>query len=164
MQIKNIVKSALIVLALAAMSLVPARAADTGPLVYVGTYTGPKSKGIYLFRMQPDSGALQPLGVATEVVSPSFLELDPKRRLLFSVNEVDKIAGKPTGGLSSFSINPQSGQLTLINQQSSMGTGPCHLLLDKSGKNLLVANYGSGSVASLPVANDGHLGEASSFI
>ena len=42
-----------------------------------------------------------------------------------------------------------------------MGTGPCHLVLDKERRNLLVANYGSGSVAVLPVAMDGRLGEAS---
>ena len=54
-------------------------------LVYVGTYTGPKSKGIYLFRLQtenlevPQNVTLVPLGLAAETTSPSFLELDPKR-------------------------------------------------------------------------------------
>jgi 6-phosphogluconolactonase len=67
------------------------------------------------------------------------------------------------GAVSSFSI-AGDGKLKPINQTSSGGSGPCHLVLDKSGKNLLVANYGSGSVAVIPVAADGKLGEATCVI
>jgi 6-phosphogluconolactonase len=77
---------------------------------------------------------------------------------------VDKTANQPGGGVTSFSIDPKSGMLTAINQQSSMGKGPCHILLDDSGKNVLVANYGSGSVAVYQVAADGRLSEATSFV
>ena len=80
------------------------------------------------------------------------------------MNEVDKTAGQPGGGVSSFSINPQTGMLTAINQQSSMGKGPCHIVLDSAGKNAIVANYGSGNVAVFPISADGHLSAASSFI
>jgi 6-phosphogluconolactonase len=140
-------------------------------LVYAGTYTGgsSKSKGIYAFRLQTDNLevsqniTLVPLGLAGETASPSFLELDPNRRLLFAVNELDEFEGKKSGAVSAFSIAP-TGKLTLLNQRPSMGTGPCHLTLDKDGKNLLVANYGSGSVAVLQVAADGKLAEAGSVI
>ena len=54
--------------------------------------------------------------------------------------------------------------LTLLNQQSSVGSGPCHLTVDRTGKNVLVANYGSGSVACLPIQADGRSSAASSFI
>ena len=54
--------------------------------------------------------------------------------------------------------------LPVISKRSSMGAGPCHLVLDKTGKNLLVANYDGGSVAVLPVAADGTLGEATDFV
>ena len=139
-------------------------------LVYAGTFTGPKSKGIYCFRLQEDNLevsqniTLVPLGLAAQSENPSFLELDLKRRLLFAVNEVDKFEGKATGSVSAFSIDRGTGKLTLLNQRPSMGTGPCHLVLDKKGRNLLVANYGGGSVAVLPVGPDGRLGEATSFI
>src|SRR5206468_9638376 len=53
---------------------------------------------------------------------------------------------------------------TLVNRRSSMGTGPCHLMLDKQGRYLLVANYGSGSVSVLPVAADGQLGDATDVV
>jgi 6-phosphogluconolactonase len=139
-------------------------------LVYVGTYTGPKSKGIYLFRLQTDNlevsqnVTLVPLGLAVETPNPSFLELDMKRRLLFAVNELNEFEGKPTGAVSVFSIDPAKGTLTLLNQRPSMGTGPCHLILDATGRHVLVANYGSGSVSVLPVAADGRLGAATMVI
>src|SRR5437867_1464656 len=145
-------------------------AAKKDTLVYVGNYTGAKSKGIYLFRLQPEGTeglqdvALVPLGLAAETPNPSFLEIDLKRRLLFSVNEINEFEGKPAGAISAFSIDPATGKLTLLNQRSSMGKGPCHLLLDREGRNLLVANYGGGSVAVLPVQRDGRLGEATDFV
>ena len=128
--------------------------------VYVGTYTGEQSKGIYLFRLQTknlevsQNITLVPLGLAAEANNPSFLEIDAKRRLLFAVNEVDD------GSVSAYAID-SAGKLTLINRESSKGAGPCHLVLDHTGRNLLVSNYGSGSVAVIPVAADGRLGPAS---
>ena len=139
-------------------------------LVYVGTYTGPKSQGIYVFRLQAENPevsqniTLAPLGLAAASSNPSFLALDPKRRLLFAVNEVSEFDAKPTGAVSAFAIDRTNGTLALINQRPSMGAGPCHLVLDKSGRHLLVANYGSGSVSVLPVAADGRLGAASDVV
>jgi 6-phosphogluconolactonase len=135
-------------------------------MVYVGTYTDTpsKSKGIYQFWLRTEGNevsqniTLVPLGVAAETQSPSFLTLDLKRRLLFCVNETAK------GAVSSFSVDPASGKLKAINKQSSKGAGPCQLVLDKTGKNLLVANYDSGSVSVLPVAADGTIGEATCVI
>ncbi|HEV8293119.1 MAG TPA: beta-propeller fold lactonase family protein, partial [Tepidisphaeraceae bacterium] len=151
------------------LSAIPAPAADIpkdATLAYVGTYTNAQSKGIYAFALQTPNQAdsqtvaLLPLGLAAQVTSPSFLAVDLKHRFLFAVNEVDKTAGQVGGGVSSFSIDPQTGMLTPINQQSSMGKGPCHIVLDNSGKNLIVANYGSGSVAVYQVSPDGRLSEA----
>ena len=139
-------------------------------LVYVGTYTGPKSQGIYVFRLQAENPAvsqnitLVPLGLAAASSNPSFLALDLKRRLLFAVNEVSEFDGKPTGAVSAFAIDKTKGTLALINQQPSMGAGPCHLVLDRSGRHLLVANYGSGSVSVLPIASNGRLGPASDVV
>jgi 6-phosphogluconolactonase len=138
-------------------------------LVYVGTHTGARSKGIHLFKLQTtdlevsQNITLAPLGIAAETPNPTYLELDLKRRVLFTVNELDKLDGKPTGGVSAFAIEP-TGKLKLLNQRPSQGTGPCHLALDKEGRNLLVANGGSGSVTVFPVATDGTLGEATDSV
>jgi 6-phosphogluconolactonase len=131
-------------------------------MVYIGTYTAAKSKGIYIFRMDPTTGDLTAVGVSPEVANPSFVTIHPNRHYLYAVNEISDYEGKKSGAVSAFSIDPATGMLTLLNQQSSQGDGPCHLTVDHSGKNVLVANYGSGSVASLPIQEDGKLGAATS--
>jgi 6-phosphogluconolactonase len=133
-------------------------------LVYFGTYTGEKSKGIYVSRMNPATGQLTPPELAAEVTSPSFLAVHPTRNLLYSVNEVNTFDGKTTGAVSAFSVDRATGKLTLLNQESSAGAGPAHLVVDKEGRNVLVANYGGGSVAVLPIDRDGKLKAASSFV
>ncbi|ODU01220.1 MAG: 6-phosphogluconolactonase [Planctomycetes bacterium SCN 63-9] len=134
--------------------------------VYVGTYTGGKagSEGIYLLELDPATGALESKGLAGKIVSPSFLAIHPSRKFLYSVNEVGEFGGKPSGAVTAFAIDEANGSLKQLNQQATVGTGPCHLTVDATGKNLLVANYGSGSVAVLPIAEDGSLRPASSFI
>ena len=129
----------------------PARSAEAGQIVYVGTYTDKESRGIYRFRFDDAKGVLTPEGLAAETENPSFLTSDAKGRFVFAVNEND-----PAGGVSAFAVAPQSGALTLLNQQASGGGSPCHLTLDRTGRFLLVANYG-GSAAVLPVGPDGTL-------
>jgi len=134
-------------------------------LVYAGT-----SKGIQLFWLQTknlevsQNITLVPLGLAADTPSPSFIELDLKRRRLFCVNGVQTFEGKSTGAVSAFAIDPDTGNLRLLNQRSSMGSGPCQLVLDQLGRNVLVANYTSGNVAVLPVGPDGRLGEATAVV
>ncbi len=133
-------------------------------IVYVGTYTREASKGIYAWRFNAQDGSLKPLGLAGEVVNPSFLTIHPNNRYLYAVSEVANLNGQRTGAVSAFSIDNQSGKLTLLNSVPSGGTGPCFVSVDKTGKTLLVANYNSGSVAAMPIKPDGSLGEAASTI
>jgi 6-phosphogluconolactonase len=137
-------------------------AADS--FVYFGTYTGPKSKGIYVARFDSKTGKVSPPEVAAETASPSFLVIHPNRKFLYAVGEIDNFGGKKEGAVNAFSIDAQTGKLTLLNQQPSGGAGPCHVTADKTGKAVLVANYGGGSIASLPVQDDGKLGAAATFI
>lgn len=132
--------------------------------VYIGTYTRGQSQGIYVSRLDLDSGRLQPPELAAETANPSFVALHPGRPLLYAVGEMGSLEGKKTGAVSAFSVNRASGKLTLLNRQSSRGVGPCHVTVDPSGRNVLVANYGGGSVACLPIRPDGRLGEATSAI
>lgn len=132
--------------------------------VYFGTYTGKDSKGIYVATFDAETGKLGEPQLAAETVNPSFVAIHPSRKFLYAVGEIADFQGKKTGGVSAFAIDATTGKLTLLNQQSSEGTGPCHVVVDKLGKTVLVANYGGGSCASLPVAADGTLGKAASAI
>jgi 6-phosphogluconolactonase len=133
-------------------------------LVYVGTNTGgKKSQGIYVCRLHAATGQVTPLGLAAETVNPSFLAAHPNHRFLYAVSEV--AGGGPNGGaVAAFTIDSQTGKLTLLNKVSSKGSGPAHVSVDKTGKTVFVANYNSGSVAALPIKEDGSLGEASAFV
>jgi 6-phosphogluconolactonase len=128
--------------------------------VYFGTYTKSKSKGIYRALFDTVTGKLGETELVAETTNPSFLGIHPSRKFLYAVGE---LAGKKGGAVSAFAIEP-SGKLTLLNQQSTVGTGPCYVGVDKLGKNVLVANYGGGSVAVLPIGADGKLAEASAFV
>ncbi len=134
-------------------------------LVYVGTYTnGNKSKGIYCYRLNLGTGELAEVGVTEGIKNPSFLAIHPSGKYLYAVSEVSDADGKPAGAVTAFTLDRKSGKLTALNHQSSEGAGPCHVSVDKTGKCALVANYGSGSVASLPIGADGSLAKAASAI
>jgi len=156
------------VLVVALLSVASARGADMKPkgeyIAYIGTYTEKSSKGIYAFRFDAATGKLTPLGLSAETVSPSYLAIHPNQQFLYAVNEVANFEGLKAGAVSAFSIDRDTSKLTFLNQVSSRGPGPCHLSLDKTGKNLLVANYEGGSVAVFPVESDGRLRDASAFI
>jgi 6-phosphogluconolactonase len=163
--LQNLAFFTLALLVAAACGL-PAVAAsrNSETFVYYGTYTGRKSKGIYVSRLDAATGKLGAAELVAEVASPSFLAAHPRGGFLYAVNEVSSFEGKKAGGVSAFAIDRTTGKLSPLNQQSSVGPGPCHLVTDKAGKNVLIANYGGGSVAVLPVAGDGSLRPASSFI
>lgn len=133
-------------------------------IAFVGTYTEKKSKGIYAFRFRADTGKLTPLGLAAETTSPSFLAVHRNGRYLYAVKEVNNFGGQKSGAVSAFSIDAKTGKLALLNEVSARGAGPCHLSIDKTSKNVLVANYDGGSIAVLPLEAGGRLKEASAFV
>jgi 6-phosphogluconolactonase len=138
--------------------------AGSNTLVYIGTYTVPNSKGIYVSRLDTEKGTLSPPELAAETPSPSFLAVHPTERYLYAVNETNTFTDE-TGGVSAFAIDRGTGKLQALGQQSSEGSGPAHLTVDKSGRNVLVANYGGGSVAVLPInAKDGKLKSGSALM
>jgi 6-phosphogluconolactonase len=142
----------------------PALAQQAGRLVFVGTYTNERSHGIFSFRFDDRTGTFTPLGLAIETPSPSFIVASADGRYLFAVNEVDRYNGEASGSVSSFAVNRETGKLTWLSTQASRGTSPCHLALDRTGRFLAVANYSSGTVAVLPVGDDGRLAPASQVI
>lgn len=127
--------------------------------VYVGTYSGKLSKGIYQLELDLKDGTLSKPVVAAETKNPSFVAIHPNQKFLYAVSED---GGK--GSISAFAIDAKTGKLTFLNKQTSGGSGPCHVVVDRAGKNVLAANYGSGSCCSIPVDADGKLAEPASII
>jgi 6-phosphogluconolactonase len=153
------------VLLFISMCAVPFAAAPKEMIVFVGTYTtgASTSKGIYTMRLNMETGQLSAPVLAAETVSPSYLELHPTKPLLYAINEVSTFQDKPGGGLSAFAIGSK-GTLKPLNQQASGGSGPCFVSLDRTGSSVMVANYGSGSVASYALESNGRLKPPASTI
>jgi 6-phosphogluconolactonase len=129
------------------------------PYLFVGTYTNGKSKGIYVYRFNTTTGT------GTEVSTiksdnPSYLAIAPDGKHIYSANE----SGTPDAYVGSYSFDPETGKLFFLNKQSSQGNSTCYISEDKSQKWVVVANYGSGSLAALPVNSDGSLAPASQVI
>lgn len=132
------------------------------PLVFISSFAGAGEGGIQAFKLDPDTGSLTPTHRTTGVENPFFLALSPDRRFLYSIHAA-KFGGTDNEQIAAFQVLNRSGELKPLNRQSSRGTASCYLDVDATGKSLVVANYSSGSVASLPIAKDGSLGEAATF-
>src|SRR5262249_54013825 len=100
-----------------------------------------------------------PLGIAAETQDPSWVAVHPSGKFLYAVNE----AGK-NSVVSAFAIDSDSGKLTLLNQLPALGEDPCYLSLDRTGKYVLIANYGSGNAGVFPIGTDGKLGAATANV
>ncbi len=124
--------------------------------VYLGTYTGKQSKGVYQCDLNLKDGSLAEATLAGETSSPSFLAFHPNQKFMYAVNESDAL-------ISAFAIDAASGNLTFLNSQPSQGAAPCHIVVDSTGKNVLAANYTGGSCLSIRLETDGKLSNTSSF-
>ena len=138
--------------------------ASAHPIVYVGTYTAGESEGIYVYRMDPATGALSLLSATGGIENPTFLAISPAGRHLYAVSEVGDTRGEPKGSISAFAIDARTGGLAFLNKQPTMGDGPCHVTIDPNGRYTFVANYRSGSVAMFRVEPNGQLEPACDFV
>ena len=139
-------------LLLAASSL-PAQSGITK--VYLGTQGRGESKRIYVSDLNTATGALSTPRLAATLGGCGFLAIHPGKKHLYSP------ARSNGTNVAAFRIR-EDANLDTINPQPSEGTGPCHVSLDATGSCLMVANYGSGSVASRRIDEDGSLVKSNS--
>ena len=129
---------------------------------YVGSYTtavdgSGNGQGIYRFEVDAHTGAFNEKKLVAKAVNPSWIAIHPSKKFLYTVNE---ILDQPSGSVSAYVIEPATGDLTPLNVVSSEGKGPAHMSLDASGRYAFVANYAGGTIAVLPIGNDGKLSAA----
>lgn len=152
-------------LAFAFAALTTTAIAGENFLVYFGTNTNAKngSKGVYVSRFNTATGELTEPQLAAEAGNPGFLAIHPSKKYLYACGDVTSAEGKKAGGISAFGIDSKSGKLTLINQAATTGAGPCHVSVDKTGKVATISNYGSGSISSYAIKEDGSVSPEVSF-
>lgn len=137
------------VLALLFMLTIPALSQQH--YLFIGTYTGTGSKGIYVYRFDAGTGTLEEVSHTDSVSNPSFLTLHPGGKYLYACNENNP------GGVSAFAFDRQAGRLTFLNGQPSGGAHPAYVAVDRSGQWLLAGNYSGGNLSALPINEDGSL-------
>ncbi len=146
-----------------ALLVLPQKTFAKDTLVFISAFAGGDQAGIHSFNFDLNSGVLKPFTRTTGVENPFFLALSADKKFLYSIHAL-KFGGKESEEVAAFKLAGDSGELKLLNKQSAKGSAACYLYLDNYGKTVVVANYSSGSVASLPVKKDGSLGEVASFV
>ncbi|MBO9130993.1 lactonase family protein [Bacillus sp. 165] len=126
---------------------------------YVGTYTKENSKGIYTFILDTEAAAIKDVKIAAELENPTYVTITENNKYLYSVLK----AGQD-GGVASYSINEETGELTLLNNQLLPGASPCHVSVSKNNKHILSANYHKGTIEAYSAEVTGHLNPVSSSI
>lgn len=127
------------------------------PLAFVSANADDDSGGVVTYRQSPDTGQLTEER-RTGTTEEMFLALDPDRNRLYTVQQTE-------GGLiSAYRVDESTGELDRINRQSSGSSGPCYVSVDRDGRYVFAANYHGGTVAMLPIRNDGGLAEATDVV
>lgn len=172
LNLTSFVAGTIFILAMASVSL----AGEPKPalIAYVGTFSSPlkdmlptqvdlppgNGRGIHLFNVDRDTGAMKPIGIYEMGTSPSCLAVNATGTRMYSANETDRVGEKKEGTVSAFAVNRTDGKLTLMNTVSAGGAGPTYVSLHPSQRFLFVANYFGGTVCVIPILEDGRLGEA----
>jgi len=133
-------------------------------MVYIGTYTGAGSEGIYGFHMDKETGQIDSLGLMAKAENPSYLALSKNQNYLYAVYETNQYNQEIGGAVGSYKLNSQTGSLQFLNEQRVLGKAPCHLCLDNENHHLFTANYNDGSVSVFELNEDGSLDEMTDFI
>lgn len=161
---RSFVKSAsAFALAPSMFAAVEAAHAERGRLfAYAGAYTSAvdssaHGEGIYLFEVDAITGELSEARLAAKTPNPSWICIHPSKKFLYAINEM---SDAEHSSVTSFALDAKTGHLTQLNSVSSEGAGPAHMSLDATGKFVFVANYAGGSIAVIPIQNDGTLGKA----
>jgi len=139
-------------------------AVDTGmQKLLVGSYSPADEAGIKCYEFDPGSGTLTFLSGTSGIENPSFLAVHSNGIFIYAVSETDNREGNSSGGVASFRVVSDKGELEKINEVTSGGAAPCHISLDRSEQVLLAANYNGGNIVAFQIKKDGSLGEMSSF-
>lgn len=133
-------------------------------ILYIGTFSQRGSQGVYSYTFDRQNHSFAPFQTTSTPESPSFLALTPDQHYLYTVNREGIEADSPLGSVSAFAIEPQTGKLDSINQVSSMGTAPCHIVMDDAAQWIFVSHYGNAVLSIFPINEDGSIGSVADTV
>lgn len=133
-------------------------------LIFVSAFAPGDQGAIHAYRFDTRTGAWKLSKTNSDVQHPFFMALSPNRRFLYSIDTDGTFGGDGPEFVKAWAVNPGDGELTPLNRQPTRGTASCYVDVDATGRQVLVANYATGSVASLPTLDDGSLGPIRTFV
>ena len=137
-------------------------------LVYVSSSQKDNDVGVYICELDHSTGALRQIGAITDVRPGHYIAFHPRLPLMYVTGTNTGDVEADPGVVAAFSLDPQTGAATSINQQPTQGISPCYVSVDSTGRYVLVANYHGanrvGSITVFPISQEGHLGEATAHI
>lgn len=148
-----------LIFVLCSIHLVHSQSKNKTYALLIGTYTkSGANDGIYVYDFNSQTGDVNLKSKVSGEENPSYLAISSDGKHVYAVNEVKN------GVISSFLFNPTSGELTYLNRVSSGGDSPCYVSVDDKNKYVFAGNYGSGSLAAIPLKEDGSFGTGSQII
>lgn len=150
-------------MASATVSLASQSTLAEDPLLFISSFAPGDQGAIHACRLNLETGRLATVKRTGGVEHPFFLALSPDRKHLYSIHGKE-FSGKEDEQVAAYELVGPEGELKLLNRVSAKGKAACYLMVDATGKSVVLANYTTGSVAAFPVQADGSLGEAASFI
>lgn len=134
--------------------LISVSAAAQKYFLFIGTYTGSGSKGIYVYTFDAASGKAEWVSNTEGIINPSYLAVAPGDSLVYACIETRTVNA---GGIAAFRFNRANGTLGFINKQSSGGDNPAYVSVHKSGKWVIAGNYSGGNLSAFRVNADGSI-------
>jgi 6-phosphogluconolactonase len=131
-------------------------------VVFISSFAAKDKGAIHAYLLDLDTGKLKAAARTTDVEHPFYLAVSPGQKFLYSIH-AKQFGSVTPEQVAAYQIVGKTGELKLLNRQSARGSAACYLDVDATGKTVLIANYTTGSIAALPVKDDGSLGEATAF-
>lgn len=125
-------------------------------ILYVGTFA---SDGLFVYEFNRQESTFTLIQQVDSRGEPSFQAVHPNNASLYSVSAESGADDADNGSVAAFSIDKQTGKLTLINEMSSAGRDACHVSIHPAGKFIYVSNYSSGNLSVFSLREDDGLDE-----
>ncbi len=143
------------------MTVVSESAQSAELTVWLGTSSAQPSQGIYQCTLDSQTGKLSQSRLVAPITGPGFLALHPKLDVLYAVGGLD---GKPSVVAYKIVRGDGQPQLELSGSLEIGDGGATHVSVDATGRTLITAQYGGGSVAVFALGADGSLQKRTALI
>lgn len=126
-------------------------------LVFVGSYAEASTEGIYVYELDEQTGEMNRLDSVSGLKNPTFLNVDPVNRKLYTIEESFADGAKISDAYS-YDINPLTGKLTEISKAYVLDGPACHIQRRTDNKYITVTSYHKGTVGLVKLGEDGKIG------